>query len=283
MNYMEVDVEASARVGPPADAFRFGRNWQRYIAEYLDGDRERIAAESLTELLGDLSGKTFVDIGCGSGLFSLCAYRAGAAEIISVDVDHESVEATRCLHERVGSPENWRVLRGSILDETLLQKLGQSDIVYSWGVLHHTGDMYRAIGNAASLVKRDGLLAIAIYNRWTEGWLTSRRWWHIKRTYIHAPRLGQRAMELLYASYWSLVTLKAGQNPLHVARKYRKTRGMAFWTDLVDWLGGYPYEYASAEEVIDFCERFCNVSCVKSITGLTTGNNGFVFHRSLGD
>jgi SAM-dependent methyltransferase len=273
----------SPTVAPPPDAFRFGRNWRRYVSSYLDPDRERIAAESLQELVGDLRGKTFLDIGCGSGLFSMCAHRAGAAEVVSLDVDPDAVAATRELHAQSGAPEAWRVLHRSILAAELRDELQPADVVYSWGVLHHTGDMYPAIRNAAALVKPGGLFAIAIYNRATRRWLDSERWRRIKRAYNHAPRLGQIAMELGYALYRSLGCLRTRQSPLRVAREYRQSRGMAPWTDLVDWLGGYPYEFATAQEIVDFCERSCGLRCVKvdPVSEADTGNNQFVFERPL--
>jgi SAM-dependent methyltransferase len=266
---------------PPADAFRFGRNWQRYIADYLDPDRERIAAESLRELVGDLTGKTFLDIGCGSGLFSRCAYRAGAAHIVSLDVDPDAVAATEQLRSHARKPDNWRVIHASILDPDLVRPLDCADIVYSWGVLHHTGDMYAAIRNAAALVKPGGLFAIAIYNHVTGRWLDSRRWWTIKRSYNRAPRFVQVLMEWTYAAYWCASCVRGRRSPLRVAREYRHSRGMALSTDLVDWLGGYPYEFATAEEILDFCERACGLNCVKlmSVTPADTGNNQFVFER----
>src|ERR671918_1887419 len=90
--------DTSVGRGQPADAFAFGRNWQRYIEDYLDSDRVEIAGDSLKSLIGeDLNGKIFVDIGAGSGLFSLCAHLAGAARVISIDVDSDAVDACRKL------------------------------------------------------------------------------------------------------------------------------------------------------------------------------------------
>src|SRR2546421_3606687 len=177
-----MSTPANSSIGPPSDAFRFGENWQRYVSEYLTPERERIAAESLASLIeSDLSGKVFLDIGCGSGLFSLCAHRAGAREVISFDVDRDSVAATRSLHESVGAPESWRVIHGSILDEDLVESLPRADVVYSWGVLHHTGEMWLAIRNAAGLVAEGGLFCIAIYNRATGKFPSdSERWLPVK-------------------------------------------------------------------------------------------------------
>jgi SAM-dependent methyltransferase len=269
------------RAAPAPGAFRFGRNWQRYVSGYLDSDRERIAAESLEQLLGDVRGKTFLDIGCGSGLFSLCAHRAGASRVVSVDVDPDAVAATRTLHTRAGSPVEWVVLHRSVLDPAAVAELDPADIVYSWGVLHHTGDMYAAIRNTAALTKPGGRLAIAIYNRVTAHWLNSERWCRIKRFHNRASRPVQLAMQATFAAYWALGWLRAGQNPLRITREYRRSRGMALWTDLVDWLGGYPYEFATPEEIVEFCERECglrsvSVSCRPASE---TGNNEFLFER----
>jgi 2-polyprenyl-3-methyl-5-hydroxy-6-metoxy-1,4-benzoquinol methylase len=266
---------------PPPDAFRFGRNWQRYVDTRLDDERKQIAAESLRELVGDLAGKRFLDIGCGSGLFSLCAERARAREVVSVDVDPESVAATAQLRASAGSPESWQVLHGSILDEGFAGSLEPADVVYSWGVLHHTGDMYRGIRNAAALVAPGGTFAIAIYNTVSGRWLNSQRWLRIKRTYNHSPRVAQKAMEAVYWCYWLAGRIRNRQNPIRVARGYRASRGMALWTDLVDWLGGYPYEFATAEEIVGFCEEQCGLRIVKVIPVRNKGggNNEFVFVR----
>jgi 2-polyprenyl-3-methyl-5-hydroxy-6-metoxy-1,4-benzoquinol methylase len=276
------DSEAALTVSRPPDAFAFGQNWQRYLDRYLDPERIAIASESLVELVGeDLRGKTFVDIGAGSGLFSLCAQRLGAARVVSVDVDPDSVASCRMLKERSGNAENWDVLEGSVLDPELKALVPQGDVVYSWGVLHHTGDMYDAIAKAADFVKPGGAFCIAIYNRATDRFLTSERWLRIKRTYNHVPRAAQRSMEAVFLMYWTARQLYARQNPLRVAREYKRSRGMAVMTDLVDWLGGYPYEFATADEIVAFCTQHCGLAPVKvlRLTPRDTANNQFVFRR----
>lgn len=268
-------------IGPAPDAFHFGRNWQRYLDRHLDADREYIAKESLRELVGDVRAKTFLDIGCGSGLFSLSAFRAGAKEVVSFDVDPDSVAATLRLRDRAGAPEAWRVIQGSILDASFLQTIRPADVVYSWGALHHTGDMYAAIGNAAACTNPGGILAIAIYNRISGRWMDSHRWWQVKRAYNRAPRVAQIFMQFAYSVYWNIASLSKGRNPVRYAREYRKARGMALWTDHVDWLGGYPYEFASASEIIQFCKSQCGLDCLKvsSVSERDNGNNEFVFVR----
>src|SRR6202035_1602849 len=141
---------------------------------------------------------------------------------------------------------------------------------------------YGAIRNAARLVKRDGLFVIAIYNSASGRWLNSQRWWKIKRIYNRAPRVGQRLMEVIYALYWSLGRLRSRQNPLRLARMYRQSRGMALWTDIVDWLGGYPYEFAPPDEIIEFCQQSSKMRLRKLVAlgERDIGNNEFVFERS---
>ena len=178
MNQHESEVGRGER-------FEFGKNWANFL-KLLDDRRIRRAEESLLAMLElpNLQGKTFLDIGSGSGLFSLAARRLGA-KVHSLDYDPQSVACTRQLRETYfASDPDWKVEEGSVLDEAYIRSLGQFDIVYSWGVLHHTGNMWRAIENAAIPVKDRGLLYIAIYNdqgRW------SRRWLVIKRVYNRLP------------------------------------------------------------------------------------------------
>jgi len=263
------------------DAFEFGRNWQRYVGTYLDRERLQIASDSLRELVGELAGKTFLDVGSGSGLFSLCAHEAGAAGVVSIDVDPNSVAATSELRERAGTPASWVVREASILDPGFVAASERADVVYAWGVLHHTGDMWAAIRNAAELVAPGGLICIAIYNRVTGRLLDSGRWWKIKRAYNHAPRPVRRLMEAAYFCHWLAHQLRARRSPVRAAREYKRSRGMALRTDLVDWLGGYPYEYATANEVVAFCESECGLRVEKLLptSPRGTGNNQFVFRR----
>src|SRR3989339_882349 len=142
--------------------FAFGKNWKRFVDYALDERRIEEAVKSLKEFMkiSDFNGKTFLDIGCGSGLFSYAAYKLGAKEVISFDIDIQSVKCCELLKSRENNPKNWKVIHGSILDKEFIKKLPRADIVYSWGVLHHTGKMWQAIENAAKLVKPGGCFYI---------------------------------------------------------------------------------------------------------------------------
>jgi 2-polyprenyl-3-methyl-5-hydroxy-6-metoxy-1,4-benzoquinol methylase len=114
--------------------FRFGENWLQF-ARNLKEPQIHEAVRSLQDLLNvnDLSGKSFLDIGSGSGLFSLAAHRLGA-DVHSFDYDLQSVESTKILRDKYRSVSaKWVVERGSILSPEYLSQLGSFDVVYSWG------------------------------------------------------------------------------------------------------------------------------------------------------
>ncbi len=261
-------------------AFDFGRNWQQFSEARLDAARLRAAVESLQTLVGPdgLIGKTFLDVGCGSGLFSIAAAQCGACRVIGFDASLTAVDVCRCNLERLRSVLGPAVepafLVGNILDEDFLAGLGKSEVVYAWGVLHHTGAMWKAVENAGSLVTTEkGSLVLAIYNRhWTSPF-----WRVVKRFYGRAPGGVRRLANYVFgAAIYARMWLTTGHNPLH------KERGMDFWYDVIDWLGGYPYEYASAAEV----ERFVTalgfrLESTKQPRGWT-GCNQYVFSRAEG-
>ncbi|HEX5705409.1 MAG TPA: class I SAM-dependent methyltransferase [Pyrinomonadaceae bacterium] len=228
--------------------FSFGENWSDYVANVSE-DAIRSARSDIEEWLGasTVAGKNILDIGCGSGIHSLCYYQLGAKNIVSMDVDPKSVEATRVMWERAGRPENWRITHGSVLDPDFIGGLGQHDIVYSWGVLHHTGAMWEAIANASSRVARGGLFWIALYVKGPK----YAEHLALKQKYNRASRLEKKIMVWKYIAGVMRDRRRAGLNPLKWNEK--DGRGMDVYHDIIDWLGGLPYEVASKEEVVDFC------------------------------
>ena len=239
--------------------FKFGKNWQRFL-RVLNDERIDEAEKSLKEFLSvnSLENKTFLDIGCGSGLSSLVARRLGA-NVTSFDFDPQSVVCTKELRNRYfPSDQNWKILEGSALDPAFMNTLGNFDIVYSWGVLHHTGAMWDALENAKINTKSGGVLFIAIYN--DAGEITD-KWKKIKITYNRLPGF----LKFLYAlRIWGPIEFKSfkyflkRKKPKKYFRQwtqYKKSRGMSRWHDMIDWIGGYPYENATAQELIDFYEK----------------------------
>jgi 2-polyprenyl-6-hydroxyphenyl methylase/3-demethylubiquinone-9 3-methyltransferase len=273
-----------AREVAAGERFEFGRNWSNFLT-LLDDDRIGQAERSLREMLGveSLEGLSFLDIGSGSGLFSLAARRLGA-RVHSFDYDPNSVACTAELRRRYfeGNPE-WIVEQASALDSRYIESLGKFDIVYSWGVLHHTGSMWEALANAEKAVAAGGKLFIAIYN---DTGSQAARWLAIKKLYNRTPRLFR--VPLTFAVYLpdevkqfakSVVTLR----PMDYVRSwtdYKSARGMNKWYDLVDWIGGYPYEYATADEIFEFYKGKGYALTKLKTKGVGLGCNEFVFQQT---
>lgn len=259
--------------------YGFGRNWAEFIEANFSEDAVEKSRLGLTSLLrvNSLQGTTFLDVGCGSGLHSLAAHRMNAERIISFDYDRDSVATTEQLRRHAGDPSNWTVMQGSVLDRAFIEALPKADIVYSWGVLHHTGDMWTAIRNAALALKPSGVFYIALYS--SDNYLnpTPEYWIKVKRRYNLQGPVGRRLMEWWYVSrFHVLPALKSGRNPISVIRNYGQ-RGMTFWTDAKDWLGGYPIEFAGLQETREFCKRELDLDLVNVKTG--EGCTEYVFSR----
>lgn len=217
--------------------YEFGRNWDSFSKGLDERKIENAVGDLKAFLQADLAGLSFLDIGSGSGLSSLAALRLGAARVHAVDYDPFSVATSRATLERYAAGQAWVCEEGSVFDLTPAT-LGRYDIVYSWGVLHHTGDMWKAIESAAALVADGGMFAIALYDATP---LCSFWRWE-KRLYTHGPGWLRPPLETLYKGAYLAGLLATGRNPKRYIADYHRNRGMDWSHDVKDWLGGYPYE-----------------------------------------
>lgn len=261
--------------------FKFGNNWKQFL-KHLNDDRIEDSKLGLSGMLGtdDLTGKEFLDIGSGSGLSSLVARKMGA-NVTSFDYDEQSVQCTKFLKEKYYKDDpNWKVSQGSVLDDDLMQSLGEFDIVYSWGVLHHTGNMMKALENAEKCVKKNGTLFIAIYN---DQGRSSRIWLKIKSAYVKSPKIIKFFIVMLcYVKIWGKIfayDLFFRGKPLYTWNRTKNNRGMSPHYDLIDWVGGYPFEVATPEFIFDYY-RDKGYRLEKMTTcGKGLGCNEFVFTK----
>ncbi len=227
--------------------FKFGENWDAYSKTIGAADIKE-AEVGLLRLLPaeEWRGKTIVDIGCGSGIHSLSMYRLGAANVHCVDIDPSSVNTTKSVLESFDihtKTEVENILSPEHLDEYY-------DIVYSWGVLHHTGDMDLAIRNAAKHVAEGGYFIIALYRKTK----TCDTWVPIKRWFTKRSKVTQTLVVWIYLFLRAINRIFKLKNPFTVFGAHKNKRGMKEYYDAFDWLGGYPYESSRPEETVAFVE-----------------------------
>jgi 2-polyprenyl-6-hydroxyphenyl methylase/3-demethylubiquinone-9 3-methyltransferase len=228
-----------------------------------------------------LSGRTFLDIGCGSGLHALAALRLGAAQVAAIDLDPDSVATSRRVLTTLWGRSNWSVEPLSVFDLDA-RSFGQFDVVYSWGVLHHTGDMRRAIAIAARHTKPGGWLAVALYGKTRYCGI----WTRIKRWYVNATPAQRERAERVYVRLFRFYLLLRGKRlSTHIANYHKRKRGMDFYHDVRDWIGGYPYESIAPRELVDLLAPLGFESVkqnVKRRSGLFgSGNDEYLFRRSV--
>lgn len=260
--------------------FSFGKNWQDFL-KGLTKEKTENAELSIKDFMGmnSLFGKTVIDIGCGSGIFSYAMFNMKAEKIVSLDVDPFSVKCCEFMHEKAGKPKNWEIYHGSILDDHFVSKLGKFDVVYSWGVLHHTGKMWEAIKKSAQLVNEKGYFYISIYNK-VDGLWGSNFWLKIKKNYNNHPWVGKYILEPGYIFAYFVLNLLEFKNPFKEIRNYKSNRGMSWKRDITDWLGGYPYEAATVEEIFNFIKiNFPDFQLINIKTKNNAATNSFLFKR----
>lgn len=273
-----IDNDAAAK---PMDELRFGfgENWAEFVKTTYSEEIVEISRKHLLNFLkcDTLENKTFLDIGSGSGLHSLAAWRSGAKRVVSFDYDPNSVETTQKIHQMSGEPDNWQVMQGSILDTTLAQSLPKFDVVYSWGVLHHTGKMWQAIRNASEFIGDDGVFYIALYSKDQYVDPPYHYWLDIKKQYNLSGSFKKRIMEVKYSSKKFRNLIRKGNNPFKFLKEYKKNRGMSYWYDVRDWLGGYPMEFAGNKETEFFARSELSLELINMKAG--EGNTEFLFRR----
>jgi len=252
--------------------FDFGRNWEYFSSIRLNEHRLISAVESLSSMLSDqdICGKSFLDVGCGSGIFSIAAQSLGASHVVGIDVNPKCISVSLGNRYRLAPEAPIQFLLGSALNIADLVQLGKFDVVYAWGSLHHTGDMWTSIKNVSETVSDGGVFILSIYNQH----FTSPIWRYIKWFYNQVPVIIKRMMIFIFSGIIFISKLLiTRRNPLI------KQRGMDFWFDVIDWIGGYPYEYSSPENIITFVTNLGFIMHEFIPSEVPTGCNEFVFRR----
>ncbi|MSR78249.1 MAG: class I SAM-dependent methyltransferase [Candidatus Omnitrophica bacterium] len=255
----------------------FGKVWKSYLDQHFSAERVEDARNSILGFLDrqDLNGLSMIDIGCGSGLFSYAAFESGACPLFSVDYDGLAVDCAKRLWEHAGKPQDWNIQQGSILNDPKALNIPRSDLVYAWGTLQHTGDMWKAFRHSAEMIKPGGLFYVAVYNEVSGVGLRSSKFWiEVKRIYSRLPTLFQEIVFWLFKAGFSIVRLLRFQKPVKAMR-----RGMDHDVNLRAWLGAWPCEFAKADKVIRFCEGELRLKVIRTHLTDRLANNEFLFQK----
>lgn len=262
--------------GPEEQAtarFEFGENWTNFLS-LVDEERIAQASARLAEIAGDISGKSFLDAGSGSGIHSLAAVRLGAARVLSFDYDPKSVACTAEMKRRFAPMASWQVEAGSALDKEYLRSLGPFDVVYSWGVLHHTGAMWKGL-DLITIPAREHLV-ICLY---ADQGAVSRLWRSLKRSYVAHPWSRPAVTLASLITLWLPKLLLSPHRVISDWKNWKVKRGMSAWHDIVDWAGGYPFEFAAPSEVIAFYQKRGFVLKALHPFGRIIRMNEYIFER----
>ena len=259
--------------------FKFGKNWKLFL-KGLENKHIQISKKALLKFNQNinLKNRSFIDIGSGSGLSSLAAKQLGA-KVVSIDVDTECIECTKFLKNKFyKDSKDWDIKKLSILNTKNIKIMNKFDYVYSWGVLHHTGNLKKALKNTESLCGKNGFIHLALYN---DQGRKSKRWKIIKKMYIKNNFIVKKLIELIFFPFFLLKPfLQSLLSPILKNNNRIRKRGMTHYISMVDWLGGYPFETSKPEEIFNFFTNK-NYTLISLYTcGPGHGCNEFLFKKN---
>jgi len=230
--------------------FKFGENWSNYSSS-VNLEKIELAKKDIIRLVGDVSNKSVIDIGCGSGIHTVAFIQLGVKSIVSFDYDLKSVETTKKLVKKFCYKKSkYKVFQADILNIDSLSGLNKRkfDIVYSWGVLHHTGSMFEAIISTTKFLKDNGILVLGLYVK-----TKLCNFWYYEKKIFNKYKFLQPLIKLPFLFFLIIgLSLKKRSSPYKIIHDYKKQRGMSIIFDVNDWLGGFPYESIDDNSLLNF-------------------------------
>lgn len=211
--------------------------WTEYVPEYEASEKHW----RLFYTPEEIKGKTVLDAGCGTGVFSIIFARNGAAKVTGIDISPGSLGTARSLKEKFG------LTNVEFREQDMLHlpcAAASFDIVWAWGTVHHTTDPLGAIAEFIRVLKPGGSLFLAIYKR------TNVTWMHeiIRKTMIRTPRWSWNVLAKAGAFVLTPVVLL-------FKRRQKSRKGEKLSELILDWYFVPIRHYYRPEEIQVFLER----------------------------
>ena len=238
-------------------------HWTEYPLE-LQG-----VIQHLTELFPEgVKGKKVLDAGSGSGMVSI-AFAVMGASVTGVDITSKCIENGRKRAKAFGV--ECRFVQS---DLTMLDLHEDFDIIYSWGVLHHTADAKASFFRLVEHLRPGGEIIIAVYLR-----TAFSSFWNFSRVFYQsspgfAKTAFRRSASVLLNGY------DAVRKALMKKERYM-LRGTSNEELVNDWFGVPHRTFHTYTEVYEwFREKGLDYRLVNPATGRFKSTSNFVVRGS---
>ena len=211
--------------------------WTEYLPEYN-------ASETHWKIFyspQDIEGKSVLDAGCGTGIFSIIFARNGAASVLGIDISEGSLETAKALKTKFDL-ENASFQKQDMLDLPFADE--SFDIVWAWGTVHHTTDPFKAMSELIRVLRAEGSILLAVYTRTRVTFLHE----IIRKALVRTPRKTWKALSKILALVLSPV--------VYFFKKREKSRkGEKLEELIMDWYFVPIRHYYYPEEIKVFLEE----------------------------
>jgi ubiquinone/menaquinone biosynthesis C-methylase UbiE len=234
--------------------------WTEYIPEYEASEKHWeifYAAE-------EVQGKSILDAGCGTGIFSIIFANKGADQVTGIDISEGSLHTAQSLKEKFGL-KNAEFEKQDMLALPFPDR--SFDIVWAWGTVHHTTDPFKAIDELIRVLKPSGSILLAIYKR------TRLTFIHeiIRKILVRTPRKTWKVLAKILAIFLSPV--------IFLLKKREKSRkGEKLEELIIDWYFVPIRHYYKPGEIKNYLEeRGFSVEKFLPASGRFDSTSNFIF------
>jgi ubiquinone/menaquinone biosynthesis C-methylase UbiE len=210
--------------------------WTEYLPEYDETEKHwKIFFTS-----EEVAGRSVLDAGCGTGIFSIIFANQGAGRVTGIDISEGSLGTARGLKEKFGL-DSAEFMKQDMLDLPFAD--ASFDIVWAWGTVHHTTDPFQAIDQLIRVLKPGGALLLAVYTR------TRLTFIHeiIRKTLVRTPRRSWTCLSKVMALFLAPVVL-------FFKKREKSRKGEKLEELILDWYFVPIRHYYRPEEIRKYLE-----------------------------